>query len=261
MMEIHILTIFPKMFECFLSEGVIGRAVSRKIVKVFVHNLRDFTNDKHRTVDDEPYGGGPGMVLKPEPIFRAYRHIEGTFGKPYTIATEPWGELFDQKKAQLFSQKERLLIICGRYEGVDERVKTLVDEEISIGNYVLSGGELPAMVIVDAVARLIPGVLGCSDSLKSDSFYEGLLGYPNYTRPADFEGLKVPEVLLSGNHREIEKFRRLESLRRTLEKRPEMLKKLFKEKKLSEEDIELLKSFEKGRKFLSSMTKERSKNV
>jgi tRNA (guanine37-N1)-methyltransferase len=232
------------MFDCFLQYGVVSRALKSKKVSVNVLNLRDFALDKHRTVDDVPYGGGPGMVLKPEPIFRAYDFISRE-RKPYVILTEPWGELFNQEMAKFLSEREDILIICGRYEGVDERVKEIVDLEVSIGDYVLTGGELPAMVIMDAVIRLCPGVLGSEESLKVDSFVDrGLLGYPNYTRPADFRGMKVPEVLLSGHHRKIEEWRKRESLRRTLLRRPEVIDKLRKEGLLTDEELRILEELE-----------------
>ncbi len=245
-MRIDVLTVLPGLFDCFLREGVIGRAISRGKVDVRVHNLRDFTTDKHRVVDDVPYGGGPGMVLKPEPIFRAYEELSSKGEKPYVILTEPWGERFSQEMALELSRKPRLLIICGRYEGVDERVKEIVDKEVSIGDYVLTGGELPAMVIMDAVLRLVPGVLGNRESLSADSFSDrGLLGYPNYTRPSEFRGMKVPEVLLSGHHKRIERWRKEQSLRRTLKMRPEIIEKLKREGKLTEEELEILKEIEK----------------
>jgi len=247
-LRIDVLTVLPGMFECFLREGVIGRAVKSGKVEVNVVNLRDYATDKHRTVDDVPYGGGPGMVLKPEPIFRAYESLTQGGVKPFVILTEPWGEAFNQKLALELSKKERLMIICGRYEGVDERVKTLVDKEVSIGDYVLSGGELAAMVIMDAVIRLLPGVLGNEDSLKADSFMDrGLLGYPNYTRPAQFRGMRVPEVLLSGHHKRIELWRKEQSLKRTLERKPEVIDRLLKEGKLTEEEIEILEKLRRKR--------------
>ncbi len=248
-MRIDVLTVLPGLFECFLREGIIGKAVSSGKVEVNVVNIRDFATDKHRVVDDVPYGGGPGMVLKPEPIFRAYDHLTSEGEKPFVILTEPWGERFNQEMAVELSKKNRLMIICGRYEGVDERVKALVDREVSIGDYVLTGGELPAMVIMDAVIRLIPGVLGNEESLRVDSFMDrGLLGYPNYTRPAEFRGMKVPEVLLSGHHKRIELWRKEQSLRKTLERKPELLEKLKREGKLTEEELEILERIEKERK-------------
>jgi len=245
-MRIDVLTVLPHLFDCFLREGIIGRAIQSKKVKVNVVNIRDFALDKHRVVDDVPYGGGPGMVLKPEPIFRAYEELIKEGVKPYVILTEPWGETFNQGMALELSKKERLLIICGRYEGVDERVKKLVDKEVSIGDYVLSGGELPAMVIMDAVIRLLPGVLGNEESLKADSFMDrGLLGYPNYTRPAEFKGMRVPEVLLSGHHKKIELWRKEQSLRKTLQRKPEVIEILKKEGMLTKEELKILEKIER----------------
>ncbi len=241
-MRIDVLTVLPGLFECFLREGIIGRALKSGKVEVNVLNIRDFTTDKHRVVDDVPYGGGPGMVLKPEPIFRAYDELTKEGPKPFVILTEPWGKTFNQEMALELSKKERLLIICGRYEGVDERVKEIVDREVSIGDYVLTGGELPAMVIMDAVIRLVPGVIGNVESLRADSFMDrGLLGYPNYTRPAEFRGMKVPDVLLSGHHRRIELWRKEQSLRKTLKRKPEVIERLLKEGKLTDEELEILK--------------------
>ncbi|SMP15786.1 tRNA (guanine37-N1)-methyltransferase [Desulfurobacterium pacificum] len=246
-MRISVLTVLPGLFDCFLKEGIIGKAVQSEKVKVNVINIRDYAYDKHKVVDDVPYGGGPGMVLKPEPIFRAYDDISKKFGKPFVILTEPWGETFNQEMAVELSKKEHLLIICGRYEGVDERVKTIVDKEVSIGDYVLTGGELPAMVMMDAIIRLIPEVLGNKESLKADSFMDrGLLGYPNYTRPAEYRGLKVPEVLLSGHHKKIEEWRKRESLKRTLKKKPQVIENLLKEGKLTEEEKRLLEEIKKA---------------
>ncbi|ADU97548.1 tRNA (guanine-N1)-methyltransferase [Thermovibrio ammonificans HB-1] len=244
-MRIDVLTVLPGLFDCFLREGVIGKALERGLVSVNVYNIRDFTTDKHRVVDDVPYGGGPGMVLKPEPIFGAYEKLSKEGPKPFVILTEPWGEKFNQEMALEFSKLPRLLIICGRYEGVDERVKKLVDREVSIGDYVLTGGELPAMVIMDAVIRLTPGVLGNRESLEADSFMDrGLMGYPNYTRPAEFKGMRVPEVLLSGHHAKIERWRKKESLKKTLKRAPELIEKLKREGKLTEEELKLLKEIE-----------------
>jgi len=240
-LRIDVLTVLPGLFECFLREGIVGRALKSGKVEVNVLNIRDFTTDKHRVVDDVPYGGGPGMVLKPEPIFRAYDELTKEGPKPFVILTEPWGETFNQEMALELSKKERLLIICGRYEGVDERVKEIVDREVSIGDYVLTGGELPAMVIMDAVIRLVPGVIGNVESLRADSFMDrGLLGYPNYTRPAEFRGMKVPDVLLSGHHRRIELWRKEQSLRKTLKRKPEVIERLLKEGKLTDEELEIL---------------------
>ena len=245
-MRFDVLTVLPGLFDCFLREGIIGKAVSSGKVKVNVVNIRDFAFDKHKVVEDVPYGGGPGMVLKPEPIFRAYEELIKEGDEPYVLLTEPWGELFNQEMAVELSNKRRIMIICGRYEGVDERVKTLVDKEVSIGDFVLTGGELPAMVIMDAVIRLVPGVLGNVESLKADSFMDrGLLGYPNYTRPAVFKGMKVPGVLLSGHHKKIELWRKEQSLRKTLERKPEIVEKLKKDGKLTEEELKILEKIEK----------------
>jgi tRNA (guanine37-N1)-methyltransferase len=223
--KIDVLTIFPRLVNAVLSEGILGRARTRGILDVEVHDLRDYTEDRHRVVDDVPYGGGPGMVLKPEPIFRAVEAIRARRGEPSAvILTTPDGRRFSHLEARRLSRLSHLVLICGRYEGVDERVRlALATEELSIGDYVLSGGELPALVIVDAVARLVPGVVGDEASVAQDSFARGLLDYPQYTRPAEFRGLRVPEVLLSGHHREIARWRKKEALRRTLERRPDLL--------------------------------------
>jgi tRNA (guanine37-N1)-methyltransferase len=220
-----IVTIFPKMVEAPLSEGIIGRAMVRGLLDVRIHDLRDFTTDRHRVVDDVPFGGGPGMVLKPEPLFRAVERITAERGAPKAVVlTSPDGPRLTQAGAKRLRDLGHIAILCGRYEGVDDRVRThLATEEISIGDYVLSGGELPALVIIDAVARLLPGVVGDEQSVARDTFAKGLLDFPQYTRPADFEGLTVPPVLLSGHHRAIEQWRRREALVRTLERRPDLL--------------------------------------
>ena len=225
-MRFDVLTLLPELFKGPLAEGVIGRAISSGALEFHAHNIRDFTSDRHRTVDDSPYGGGAGMVMKPEPIARALKSVTGDGGsgaKPFVILTTPQGLPLTQERARLLATKQRLVIICGRYEGVDERVRRLADIELSIGDYVLTGGELAALVIIDSVGRLCPGVLGSESSAKDDSFTGGLLEYPQYTRPEDFCGAKVPEVLTSGDHAEIERWRRRESLRRTFERRPELL--------------------------------------
>jgi tRNA (guanine37-N1)-methyltransferase len=208
-----------------LAEGVVGRAIERGIIDVGVHDLRGFTTDRHRVVDDVPFGGGPGMVLKPEPLFRAVDAIRAERGAPAAVVlTSPDGRRFSHGDAERLSRIGHFVILCGRYEGVDERVRaTLASEEISIGDYVVSGGELPALVIVDAVARLVPGVVGDEASVARDTFAGGLLDFPQFTRPAEFRGMAVPAVLLSGHHGEIERWRRREALRRTLERRPELL--------------------------------------
>jgi len=214
-MRIDIITIFPNIFNPILDESIIKRAQKKGLIKIIVHNLRDFSKDKHKKIDDRPFGGGPGMVFRPEPIFEAIEYIklqvisyksQAKSKKPKVILLTPQGKKLDQKLAQNFSKYKHLILICGHYEGIDERVRLrLVDEEISIGDYILTGGELPAMVLVDAIVRLIPGVLGDENSAKHDSFCdEGLLEYPQYTRPANYKGDKVPRVLLSGDHKEID---------------------------------------------------------
>jgi tRNA (guanine37-N1)-methyltransferase len=220
-----IVTIFPRMFDAPLGEGVVGRAIESGIVDVVVHDLRDYTTDRHRSVDDMPFGGGPGMVLKPEPLFRAVERIGETRGRPGAVLlTSPQGRRFTQTEAERLLALGHVVILCGRYEGVDDRVRQhLATEEISIGDYVLSGGELAALVIVDAVARLVPGVVGDAGSVAADSFARGLLDYPHFTRPAEFRGWTVPEVLVSGHHARIEHWRRREALRRTLGSRPDLL--------------------------------------
>jgi tRNA (guanine37-N1)-methyltransferase len=224
-LQFDIVTIFPRMIEAALAEGVVARALQRELLKVKVTDLRDFTDDRHRTVDDVPYGGGPGMVLKPEPIFRAVEAIARDGGAPQAVVlVSPHGRRFTQAEAVRFVGLERVTILCGRYEGIDDRVREgLATEELSIGDYVLSGGELAALVIVDAVARLIPGVVGDEDSVADDSFSRGLLDFPHFTRPAEFRDLKVPDVLVSGHHGEIRKWRKRQALELTLERRPELL--------------------------------------
>ncbi|ACJ74569.1 tRNA (guanine-N1)-methyltransferase [Thermosipho africanus TCF52B] len=228
-MKISVLTIFPEMVEVIKKYGVISRAVQENKIEINIFNLRDFTSDKHRTVDDYPFGGGPGMVMKPEPFFRFYDFYVQAFGKPHTILTSPQGRTFNNDLVKELSLKENLLIICGRYEGIDERVMELVDDEISIGDYVLTGGELPAMVMIDAISRFVPGVIS-DESVIEESFNTGLLDHPHYTRPREFNGRKVPEVLLEGNHEKIELWRRKMSLKKTIQRRPDLfLKKEFDE--------------------------------
>jgi tRNA (guanine37-N1)-methyltransferase len=218
---IEILTLFPEMFPGPLDTGVTGRGLAAGLITLRVHHLRDYTHDRHRQVDDVPYGGGAGMVLKPEPIFEAVR---ARAGKGPVILLTPQGELLNQGLVRELAGHDDLYLICGRYEGVDERVAThLVDREISIGDYVLTGGELPAMVLIDAVSRLVAGVLGSEESPKDESFDQHLLEYPHYTRPADFEGHAVPEVLRSGHHAEIERWRRAQAAERTRRRRPDLL--------------------------------------
>ena len=224
-MKFDIVTIFPRMIEAGLAEGVISRGRERGLLDIAVHDLRDFTTDRHRSVDDVPYGGGPGMVMKPEPLVKAVERIRETRGQPDAVViTSPQGRPFTQGEAERLSRLPHVAVLCGRYEGMDERVRSLVaTEELSIGDYVLSGGELPALVIVDAVSRLVPGVVGDEQSVEEDSFARGLLDYPHYTRPAEFGGEKVPDVLLSGHHAEVRRWRKKAALLRTLERRPELL--------------------------------------
>ena len=220
-MIIEVLTLFPEMFPGPLSAGVTGRGLASGLVTLRLHNLRDYTHDRHRQVDDVPYGGGAGMVLKPEPIFEAVR---ARAGKGPVILLTPQGELLNQGLVRELASHDDLYLICGRYEGVDERVAAhLVDREISIGDYVLTGGELPAMVLIDAVSRLVTGVLGSEESPRDESFEQHLLEYPHYTRPAEFEGHPVPEVLRSGHHAEIERWRRAQAAERTRRRRPDLL--------------------------------------
>ncbi|MFH1397698.1 MAG: tRNA (guanosine(37)-N1)-methyltransferase TrmD [Candidatus Omnitrophota bacterium] len=230
-MRIDIITIFPKMFSAVLNESIIKRAQEKNKVKIYTHDLRDYTIDKHRKVDDRPFGGGSGMVLQPEPIFRAVNKIrlksQDLKVKSRVILLTPQGQKLVQVKAKKLLKYKQIILICGHYEGVDERVRqALADEEISIGDYVLTGGEIPAMVLVDCLVRLIPGVLGDKNSLNFESFEGNLLEYPQYTRPADFRGMGVPEILLSGNHKKIAAWRKQEALKKTVKKRPDLLKKI-----------------------------------
>ncbi|MGB4132520.1 MAG: tRNA (guanosine(37)-N1)-methyltransferase TrmD [Tepidanaerobacteraceae bacterium] len=238
MLIIHVLTLFPEFFESPFNVSIIKRALDKGLIQIELINIRDFSRDKHKKVDDYPYGGGSGMVMKPEPIFEAVDYVEKTIEgeRRRIILMSPQGKAFNQSLARELSTEKNLVFICGHYEGIDERVKTLITDEISIGDYILTGGEIPALAIIDAVTRLVPGVLGSSQSLEEESFSDGLLEYPQYTRPEVYRGLKVPDVLLSGNHKEIELFRRREALIRTREKRPDLFKKL----KLTDFDKELL---------------------
>ncbi|WP_093231446.1 tRNA (guanosine(37)-N1)-methyltransferase TrmD [Thermoflavimicrobium dichotomicum] len=242
-MRFDVLTLFPEMFHGFLNSSIIKRAHEKGIVQTNLVNFREFAKDRHRTVDDTPYGGGGGMVLKPEPIFEAVDHLlQDVSDRPPIVLMSPQGEPFTQRKAEALARHSHLIFICGHYEGYDERIRQyLCTEEISIGDYVLTGGELPAMVVMDSVTRLIPGVLGNEVSAVTDSFSTGLLEHPHYTRPAEYRGYRVPEVLLSGHHRNIEKWRRQESLRRTWERRPDLLKSV----ELTPEDKAFLQSLER----------------
>lgn len=229
-MLIDVLTIFPDSFAAVLNESILKRAQIGGKVKIRINNIRDFTVDKHRKVDDRPFGGGPGMVMSPQPIFSAVEHIIGSRKqkaegrKRRIILLSPQGRALNQANAARLAKYKHLILICGHYEGVDERVRQyLIDEEVSIGDYVLTGGELPAMVLIDSIVRLLPGVLGRSESLREESFTDGLLEYPQYTRPAIFKGIKVPEVLTSGNHKLISKWRKSKSLESTKRKRKDLL--------------------------------------
>jgi tRNA (guanine37-N1)-methyltransferase len=236
-MRFDILTLFPNMFGSPLRESILGRAIEKGLVEIRTINIRDYALDKHQVVDDTPYGGGQGMVMKVEPIARAIEWVKAENPSARTIYLTPQGKRFDQETARVLAHQAHLILLCGRYEGVDERVRELfVDEEISIGDYVLTGGEVAAMVLIDAVSRLLPGVLGSDRSAEEDSFSNSLLEYPQYTRPFDFRGHCVPEVLLSGNHGEISRWRRREALKRTSVRRPDLLRKAL----LSGEDEDFL---------------------
>ncbi len=241
-MRIDVITLFPGMFDGPLSESIIGRAVEKGLISINLVDLRDFCEGKHRQADDAPYGGGPGMVLMAEPIYKAAESLTPDNSLKRVILTSAQGALFNQKKARELSLEQDLVIICGRYEGVDERVASgLVTDELSIGDYVLTGGELPALVMIDAVCRLIPGVVGSSESLDEDSFSEDLLGYSQYTRPATLRNMSVPDVLISGHHAEIEKWRRREAIRITFKNRKDLLAGAS----LSEEEREFVKRLER----------------
>ncbi|PPD58003.1 tRNA (guanosine(37)-N1)-methyltransferase TrmD [Dehalogenimonas etheniformans] len=236
-MRIDILTLFPEMFAGPFSESILKRASDKGLIEIRLYQIRDYTHDKHHVVDDTPYGGGAGMVMKPGPVVEAIEAVKGLSGdEARVILLSPSGRLFNEAIAADLASKPRLILIAGHYEGFDERVRAFIDDELSIGDYVLSGGEIPAMVIVDAVSRLVPGVLGSEESQVEESHSQGLLEYPHYTRPPEFRGLPVPEVLLSGNHAKIAKWRRKESLKRTFEHRPDLMENVT----LSKTDQKLL---------------------
>ena len=238
-MRIDILTLFPEMFEGPLSESILRQAQEKGLLEVELTNIRDFARDKHRTADDYQYGGGSGMVMKPEPIFRAVEDVRGRIGhadRSATILLSARGRLLDQSLAVELAEMDSMILICGRYKGVDERVSALATHEISIGDYVLAGGEVAAMVVIDAVSRLVPGVLGDIESAETDSFFEGILGPPTYTRPEEYRGVRVPDVLLSGNHERIRRWRRERALEATFSRRPDLLEKT----ELTDEDREIL---------------------
>jgi tRNA (guanine37-N1)-methyltransferase len=246
-MKFDVVTIFPRMIEAALAEGVVSRGIASGVLDVKVHDLRDHTTDRHRSVDDVPYGGGPGMVMKPEPLVRAVEGVRRDRGTAdAVILLSPQGERFTQAEAVRLSKLSHIVLLCGRYEGMDERVPELVGaREVSLGDFVVSGGELPAMIIVDAVSRLVPGVVGDEQSVAEDSFARGLLDYPHYTRPAEFAGLKVPDVLLSGHHADVRRWRKKTALARTLERRPDLIESAS----LDEEDRALLEEIRKERRM------------
>ena len=226
-MDFHVLTIFPEMFESPFSSGLISKASVKGLIKINCHDIRKYSTDRHKSVDDYPFGGGPGMVLKPEPIFSAVEDLQSSNeigNNSRIIVMSPQGRMFDKNIARELTRYDELVLICGRYEGIDDRViQNLADEELSIGNYILNGGELAAMVVIDAVSRLLPGVVGSEQSILEDSLSENLLKYPQYTRPRSFRGFEVPEVLLSGNHKIIEKWRKDKSIEKTNNKRPDLI--------------------------------------
>jgi tRNA (guanine37-N1)-methyltransferase len=245
MIRFDILSVFPDMFASVFACSLLKKAQEKGLVDIKVHDIRRYATDRHRMTDDAPFGGGGGMVMKVEPIDRALQAVAPDRDETLVVLLTPQGETFSQAIAEQLAQQRRIVLICGHYEGVDERVRIcLVDREISIGDYVLTGGELPAMIVVDAVARLVPGVLGNADSAATDSFSMGLLEYPQYTRPAEYRGWQAPDVLISGHHAEIEKWRRRESLRRTLARRPDLLERVD----LSADDLAMIETLKRSGK-------------
>ncbi len=248
-MRIEVLTLFPEIFSSPLEHSILGKALQKGLLNVNVRNIRDYAFDKHRQVDDRPFGGGSGMLMKPEPLAAAIDAVRGEVPGIRVILLTPQGTLFDQAKAGELASLESMALICGRYEGVDERIrKHWVDEELSIGDYVLSGGEFAALVVIDVIARLLPGVLGDKESCVEESFSDGLLEYPQYTRPRNFKGYEVPEILLSGNHEAIRKWRRREALKRTLERRPDLLDFSV----LSHEEKKFIEELKSGKRVAGS---------
>ncbi len=254
-MRIHVITLFPEMFGSPLGASIPERAQRKGLLRIFFWNLRDFAPGRHRVTDDAPYGGGQGMVMKAEPIVTAIEAVCDALPAPWRVLLGPEGHRFDQDTAARLARCGDLVLVCGRYEGVDERAKAFVDEEISVGDYVLSGGEIPALVIIDTVARLLPGVLGNADSPTDESFSTGLLEYPHYTRPEEFRGLQVPSVLLSGDHGAVAAWRRQEALRRTLERRPDLLERA----PLSDDDRRILETLRGSGKARSAETARRGR--
>lgn len=246
MMKFDVLTLFPAMFEAVLGDSIIARAEKNGIIETRFLNIRDFSTNKHKKTDEYPYSGGGGMLMTPQPIYDAYKSIaEGLSYKPHTIYMSPQGKTFTQEKAKELAKLEHIVILCGHYEGVDQRIlDMIVDEEISIGDFVLTGGEIPAMAVIDSVSRMLPGVLSDSSSYTNESHFDGLLEHPQYTRPEEFMGVGIPEVLLSGHHKNIEKWKREKSLENTLKKRPDMLKTA----PLTESDLKYLESLGYKRK-------------
>lgn len=251
MLHFLVVTIFPDIIECYCDYGIVRQAVKKNKLRVEVLNLREFAPKGQ--VDDVPFGGLPGMVLKPEPIFRAYESVVEEHGRPYVLITEPWGRKIDQEYVKKLLHREKVMIICGRYEGVDERVKEIVDEEVSIGDMILSGGEIVALTLIDAASRLIPGVLNEPQSIKEDSYSGRWLGYPVYTRPRDFRGMEVPKPLLSGNHRLIELWKLWHKIENTLKKRPDLIPN-----ELTPLETEMLNNIEKGISFEEWVKSQRS---
>jgi len=238
-MRVDVLTLFPELFTSVLSATMLRKGQERGALQFALHNIRDYATDKHRVTDDTPYGGGQGMVLKVDPVVAALEALStGSADRPRRILLSPQGRPLTQEHAAALAACPWLVLVCGRYEGVDERVRTFVDEELSVGDFILSGGEIAALVVIDAVSRLVPGVLGCEDSAAAESFADGLLEYPQYTRPAEFRGVRVPEVLLSGDHQAIARWRRQEAVRRTAERRPDLLARA----RLTEDDRAVLAS-------------------
>lgn len=238
-MIFDVLTLFPEMFDVF-KYSMIGRAREKGLLEITTYNIREFTTNKHKKVDDYPYGGGAGMLMQAEPVYNTVEKVKEIRGiKPYTIFLSPRGKKFDQERAKELVNKNNIMLICGHYEGIDERIMPLIDEEISIGDFVLTGGEIASMAIIDSVARLIPGVLSSSESFEDESFYEGLLEYPQYSRPEEFMGQRVPEVLLSGHHAKIKEWRRYQSLKLTKDRRPDLWSKI----NLSKSDKKIISKF------------------
>ncbi|MCL0105566.1 tRNA (guanosine(37)-N1)-methyltransferase TrmD [Dehalococcoidia bacterium] len=247
-LHFHILTLFPDMFSPMQAQGILSRAVSKNLIKFSLYDIRDYTTDRHRQVDDYPFGGGPGMLMKPEPVFSAVASIREQLdaNKIPTILMSPQGNPFSQKKAVELSENKNIILICGRYEGFDERIREyLATDEISLGDFIVSGGELPAMLLIDTISRLVPNVVGSSDSIQNDSFFNGLLQFPQYTRPASFRDMGVPDVLLSGNHDQIRKWREIKSLEKTYKRRPDLLDQL----ELTREQRDIVESFDSDNKL------------